>query len=120
MTTLTSLALLVVSALASFYAGFCLLGGPDGALLSRSSFAFGVPALLVAVALVYASTRVMPCPPYMYAPALVPVFAWLAAVVFSQKVGFQLWLFGTPVIVVATLAFRIVGLTANAGQGGSL
>jgi hypothetical protein len=117
-TLLIGVALLTASAIASFYAGFCLLGGPDGAILSRSSFAFGIPALLLAVALTYGATRVNAGAPWLYAIPLAPVVAWLAAVVLSQRAGFNLWLFGTPVVFVATVGYWLVALATRAGQSG--
>jgi uncharacterized membrane protein len=110
----TSAVFLAVAGMASFYAGFCLLGGPDGAILSRDSFLFGVPPLLVAVSLTYASSRLVPAKLYVYAPALAPLAAWLGAIAVSQEAGFYLWVAGIPASFVATLAYWIVSQVLNA------
>lgn len=113
MTALLGIVLAAAGFAASFYAGFCLLGGPDGAILSRSSFLFGLPALLLAGLLLYGSTALLPGRGYVYAPLAVPVAAWLAAVLVSQTAGFWLWLAGTPaVVVVSTLAWIVSRYTA--------
>jgi len=87
--------------------------------LSRDSFLFGVPSLLVAISLTYVSTRLVPVKPYVYAPALTPAVAWLGALAVSQKTGFYLWLFGTPGIFLAALAYWIVARVRTAPEEGS-
>jgi hypothetical protein len=115
----TSAVFLAVAGMASFYAGFCLLGGPDGAILSRDSFVFGVPPLLVAVSLTYVSNWLVPAKLYVYAPVLAPLAAWLAAIAVSQKTGFYLWVAGVPASFVATLAYWIVSRVLKAVHGHS-
>jgi len=118
MRALVSIALLVAAAVASAYAGFCLLGGPDGAILSGNSFLFGVPSLLAALLLIHASTRLVPVRPYIYAPALAPILAWLGALAVSQMAGFYLWLIGTPAMSVAALAYWITLRVRGAFEDG--
>jgi hypothetical protein len=119
MTLLLSIALLIAASVASAFAGFCLLGGPDGAILSRDSFLFGVPSLLVAISLTYVSTRLVPVKPYIYAPALTPVVAWLGALAVSQKTGSYLWLLGTPGIFLAALAYWIISRVHTVPEEGA-
>lgn len=114
MKVVTSVVFITVAGMASFYAGFCLLGGPDGAILSRDSFLFGVPPLLGAVSLTYASNWLVPAKLYVYAPVLATLAAWLAAIAVSQKAGFYLWVAGIPASFVATLAYWIVSRVLKA------
>ena len=108
MTSLASIALLFAGGIASFYAGFCLLGGPDGAILSRESLSFGVPILLLAALLIHISMMLVPLRAFVFAPALVAVLAWGVALAISQKAGFYTWLAGTPVAIVASLGYWVV------------
>lgn len=119
MKILASIALLVAAAVASMFAGFYLLGGPDGAILSRDSFQFGVPSLLLVLSFIYASTRLTPVEPYIYAPAVAPILAWLGAITVSQTVGFYMWLFVTPSVALASLAYWIVARVRTALRDGS-
>lgn len=109
-------ALLLLAGAANFYAGFCLLGGPDGAILSRDSLLFGLSALLISVVLTYAGSRFGPETRWVYLPLLAPVVAWLAAIAIAQKTGFYFWLLGTPLLVIATVAYWIVTCLTTAGQ----
>ena len=95
MTVLRNFALLMVGYVFAFYAGFCLLGGPDGTVLSRGSFLFGVPSLLISVLLVFACIKLAPLRGYAFAPLLVVIIAWLFSVAEFHKAGFNIWLFGT-------------------------
>jgi hypothetical protein len=114
MRLVTSVVFLAAAGMASFYAGFCLLGGPDGAILSRGSFLHGVPPLLVAAILTYASTRLVPAKLYVYAPVLTAIAAWLAAIAAPQDAGFYLWVAGIPASFVATLVYWIVSRVLKA------
>lgn len=109
-------ALLLLAGAANFYAGFCLLGGPDGAILSRDSLLFGLSALLLSIVLIYASSLIAPGTRWVYLPLLAPVLAWLAAIAISQKAGFYLWLAGTPILVFATVAYWIVTCITTTSQ----
>jgi hypothetical protein len=113
-------ALLLLAGAANFYAGFCLLGGPDGAILSRDSLVYGLTALLFSIVLTYAGSRFGPDTRWLYLPLLAPVAAWLAAIAIAQKAGFYLWLAGTPVLVIATIAYWIVVCLSTTGQQPSL
>lgn len=113
MTALGSLVLLIAGYLSAFYAGFCLLGGPDGAILSRNSFVFGVPSLVLAGLLVFASSKFVPIKAYAYAPLLIVIIAWLTSLVGFHKLGFYVWLFGTTAASITLLAHRLVQLYAR-------
>jgi type IV secretory pathway VirB3-like protein len=111
--------LLVVAWLASAYAGFCLLGGPEGAILSKSSFVFGVPSLLLVILLVYTSMKLVPVKPYFYALAVAPILVWLSAISISQMAGFNVWLYGTPILGIALLAYWIDSQSYSAPEDGT-
>ena len=95
MTALRNFVLLIVGYLFAFYARFCLVGGPDGAVLSRGSFLFGVPSLVISVLLVFLCNKFVPLRGYAFAPLLVVIIAWLFSVAGFHKAGFNIWLFGT-------------------------
>ena len=108
MKALRNLALLMLGYIVAFYAGFCLLGGPDGAVLSRDSFLFGVPSLVISALLVFASIKLVPLKGYAFAPLLVVITAWLFSVAGSHKAGFHIWLFGTVVSSIAVVVYWVL------------
>lgn len=110
MNLLAASLLLIVGALVSFYAGFCLLGGPDGALLSRNSFLFGLPALALAALLSYAAGRFAPAGIFLYAPPLAALLAWGTALIAGPRTGFYVWLAGTPLALLVGIAHLLLSL----------
>lgn len=107
MSALARVTLFVAGSMASFCAGFFLLGGPDGAILSRNSLLFGIPTLMLAALLIHASAKPIPVKAYVFAPVLVSIVAWLLAFALSQHAGFYVWLIGVPVSAIAGLAYRV-------------
>ena len=93
---------------ACFYGGFCLLGGPDGAILSRDSFLFSIPSFLISFLLLYAATRFVPATYPVFAPLLLPVLAWLVAISFSHATGVMIMLAGTPIAILLSAIFWAV------------
>lgn len=120
MKRLASAALLVIGFFAAFYAGFCLLGGPDGAILTRGSLLFGLPSSVIAILLIRASARLVAAKAYVYAPLVVSLLVWLLAIAIAQMAGFYLWLVGTPVAAALALIYWfIVGFSQRQGQRGA-
>jgi hypothetical protein len=103
MTEQRSFPLLIVGYILTFYAGFCLLGGPDGAILSRDSFMFGVPSLVISGLLVFMSDKSDLLRGYVFSPLLVVIIAWLVAVASFQMAGFYILIFGTIASAVAVV-----------------
>ncbi len=92
-----SAVLFVCGTVLCFWGGFCLLGGPDGAVLSRASFEYGVPVMLVAALLLYLAKALSNAGMYVFVPIAVTVLAWLLAALGMQRIGFYFWLYGVPV-----------------------
>jgi hypothetical protein len=110
MRILVSLVLLVLGFVGTFWGGFCLLGGPDGRILSIDSFLYAGIFLLIAVLLISASRKFVPTRALVYAPILICMIAWLAAIVISQYVGFYAWMFGTPGSIFAFMVYWLVAV----------
>ncbi len=99
---------------ATFWGGFCLLGGPDGAILSRDSFMFAGKFLLggglfIALARKLARTGV-----YIYAPMLVTALAWVVAIVSAQPVGCYIWIVGVPTSAFTCMIYLLVAALRQA------
>lgn len=105
MTASRNPALLIVGYFLTFYGGFCLLGGPDGAILSRDSFMFGVPSLAISGLLVSVSGKSVPLRGFAFAPFFVVLFGWLVATVGFQMAAFYIWLFGTTASSLAVVMY---------------
>jgi hypothetical protein len=103
MTKQRSFPLLIVGYILAFYAGFCLLGGPDGTILSRDSFIFGVPSLVISGLLVFMSDKSDLLGGYVFSPLLAVIIAWLVAVASFQMAGFYILIFGTIASAVAVV-----------------
>lgn len=110
MNLLAAILLLIAGTLASLYAGFCLLGGPDGALLSRNSILFGLPALALAILLSYAASRFAPAGIVLYAPPLAVLLAWSTALIAGPQTGFYIWIVGTPLTLLVGIAHLLLSL----------
>ncbi|MES9879635.1 MAG: hypothetical protein ABW185_01995 [Sedimenticola sp.] len=85
-----------------------MLGGPDGAILSKFSIQFGIPVLLLAASLLFwvkkiSSSRYY----YALAPFVVSIAAWLVALLVSQNTGFYFWLYGVPGSFIAAVILYI-------------
>jgi len=100
--------LLMGGHLFAFYAGFCLLGGPDGAVLSRASLLFGVPSLAIAGLLTYACTKFVPLGGYAFVPLFVVIIAWLVSIAGFNRAGFNIWLFGTVASSFAVVVYWVI------------
>lgn len=93
---LEAMVLLLIGGLSSFYGGFCLLGGPDGAVLSLASFIWSIPSLLVALVVMVLAKKGFSTGVVIFLPLIMVIFAFGAAVFVSQATGFYLWMFGVP------------------------
>lgn len=87
----------------NFYSGFCLLGGPDGAILSKGSFAFGLPAVFVSLMLFYSAMKIIKAGVYLFLPILIVISSWFVAIVITQYAGFYTWLYGVPISAAVAL-----------------
>lgn len=105
MTVILCVLLAAAGYFACFYGGFCLLGGPDGAILSRDSFLFSIPSFLISFLLLYAATRFVPATYPVFAPLLVPLLAWLIAIFFSHGAGAMIMIAGTPIAILLSAIF---------------
>lgn len=107
-----SIALLTIAYITNWWAGFYLLGGPDGKFLSTVSFQYGGPALIFAVLLVFASTKLVLFKIYVYAPLLVTIIAWLFRFL-PFEIAFYIWLFGVPAVSLGCLAYGVVSFVMH-------
>jgi glucose dehydrogenase len=110
MRTVASFILLVCGFVAAFWGGFCLLGGPDGRILSGDSFLYAGVFLTVAGLLITTSRKFVPTRIFIYTPMLVCMIAWVAALAVSQNVGFNVWVLGTPISIVVCMIYWLVAV----------
>jgi hypothetical protein len=108
----------VLGFVATFWGGFCLLGGPDGRILSRDSFVYAGVFLLIAGLLITVSRKFARTRLFVYAPMLVCALAWTAAIAISQHVGFYAWLLGVPGSAVACIVYWFVVVVRAPKSGG--
>lgn len=118
MRTFASFILVVLGFMAAFWGGFCLLGGPDGRILSRDSFVYAGVYLFIAGLLITLSRKFARTKPLVYAPIFVCVVAWVAAIAFSQHVGFNTWLVGVPGSAMACIIYWLVAVARAPKNGG--
>lgn len=107
MKILVGFILLILGYMLAFYAGFCLLGGPDGAILSRDSFIFGIPSFAISVLLVFISNKLLFFKRYAFIPHAIIILSWLMVAV-GFRAGFYVWLFGTIISSIAVILYQII------------
>ncbi|MCG8055558.1 MAG: hypothetical protein AB2689_20565 [Candidatus Thiodiazotropha taylori] len=106
-----TITLFIIGAVVSFYGGFVLLGGPDGAILSKSSLKLGIPVILFAALLMYWVKKLSNSKlSYAFAPLVASIIAWLVALVITQNIGFYIWLYGVPASFAVALIMYLASL----------
>ncbi len=108
MRTVASFVLVVLGFVVAFWGGFCLLGGPDGRILSSDSFIFGGGILFIAGLLITVSRIFVRTGLFIYTPMFVCGFAWTVAITMSQYDGFYAWLYCVPASAIASIAYWFV------------
>lgn len=108
-----SFILLVFGYYVTFWGGFCLLGGPDGRILSWESLVYGGGFLLIAASAIEFGRRLVDARAMVHAPLVVCLVSWVAAITISEPVAFYAFFAGMLASALGCVVYWFVALVGS-------